>query len=102
MNERPAVDIACTLERGDASGRAREWREVGRHARERHVEEGRVTAIYPRSETLRGRLVRLIEAESECCPFLGFQIHEEGESIRVELTYPPGAEALVDQVIAAR
>ena len=93
------VDIACTLEGADFARRVAEWRELGRSVKERTVEPGRVTAIYPRGDGLEERLARLIEAESACCPFLRFDMREEDESIRLELTFPPEAEAMIDQVI---
>ncbi len=91
------IDIACTLDATVFGARVAEWREVARHATERSVQPGRVSATYPGE--LRDRLAVLIEAESRCCPFLAFEMKEDGASIRLDLTFPAGAEAMVAPVI---
>ena len=99
--ETAAADIACTLEATDFATRVEDWRDLARTATSRRTEPGRLTTIYPGGESVRVRLTRLIEAESACCPFLAFEMYEEGDSIRVEVTFPEEAEAMIGQVIGA-
>ncbi len=94
-----AAVVACSLESSSFETRAAEWREVGRHALRRSVETGRVTASYPRDDQLARRLSALIQAESQCCPFLVFEMRERDDRIEVEVTFPPEARGMIETVL---
>ncbi len=92
--------VACSLDGSTFESRAAEWRRLGPHALSRSVEAGRLTASYPRDDRLSDRLSALIEAESRCCPFLVFEMHERRDRIDLEVTFPPEAEAMIRSVLA--
>jgi hypothetical protein len=80
--------LACTLSGPELVGRIQEWASVASHAKSRHVEEGRVVSAYPSDPQLLERMQKLIAAESECCPFLHFDIQQKAEEMIVELRVP--------------
>lgn len=92
---------ACTLDSTKLVQRIADWREVSSRAIARTVEDERIIATYPPDPHLLQQLRNLIAAEAECCAFLNFTIHEQETQTVVELVFPPEAQSLVDQVIAA-
>ena len=44
---------------------------------------------------------RWVEAESECCAFLGFDLDPAGDELRLSVTGPPGSDPVLDGLLAA-
>jgi hypothetical protein len=43
----------------------------------------------------------LVRAESECCPFLSFEVDRGAGEVRLAVTGPPEATAVLDSILAA-
>lgn len=94
------ASVACSLEPGDLPARLRAWRVLREEALTGlRTERGHLTAIYGGGATTARRLEELTRAEGECCPFLEFGIHGRGETVTLDLRYPPEAEAVVALVV---
>ena len=80
---------ACSLTAPDLEQRLREWQSLRADAliSEDPTPERTVT-VFERSDEVLARLVALIEAEKGCCSFLHFDVAQEGDRIRVEVTAP--------------
>ena len=97
MKELP---IACTL---SASGLAerQEWlRRLGAES----LLDGRRTGdglALQFDATAEGRVREWIRAEQECCAFLSFGLSPANDKLRVSVTGPPGAEPVLDGLLAA-
>ena len=87
--------LLCALTRRKLKRRYAEWKDLDDALVSRHVSPGRITAFYARRPGLYDRLEELIRAEATCCPFLGFELGEEGDLIRLAVTVPEGAERLL-------
>ena len=85
----PTEPLACSLSPGELVDRRGEWEALRAHALRVQADEGVVRAVYARREEVLRRLESLIEAEGRCCPFLGFELREEPDSIALEVTFPP-------------
>ena len=86
----PAQPLACSLDGTELTTRLGAWRQVVVRATTRHVEDGRVVAVYPNDPQLRDRLRELIALEGECCSFLRFDVEERPDAIVMELELPDG------------
>ena len=96
-----AEPIACTLEPSDQNARIEEWRALRRNALIEETRDNTVsTTLWRRHVGVLERLGQLIEAERACCSFLAFELEEEDSVIRLETTFPPGADAVLDLVFA--
>lgn len=92
-----AEPIACTLEPSDQTARIEEWRQLRRDALIEEAREGGVsTTRWERRPGVAQRLEQLVEAERACCSFLDFDLQHHGSTIRLETTFPPGGEAVLD------
>jgi hypothetical protein len=102
MTDRTPLPVACTLSEPDlAKRRAGLFTDLARRRQEaRWLREG----IRLRSSSGQGTLALLgefIPLESQCCPFLRFQltVEPEGGPIWLELTGPPGTrDFLTDEI----
>lgn len=91
--------VACTLAPSDQRARVEAWRELRRDALIDETRDGTVsTTRWERRAGVVERLERLIEAERRCCSFLAFHLEQDESVIRLETTFPPGAEAVLDVV----
>ena len=89
--------VACSLGERDMADRLRHWQALGDDALIRkRIEDGVITATYEHSAEVLRRLQSLIEAEGRCCPFLRFELREEGDVLTLEVAFPPGAEPMMD------
>ena len=95
------LPIACTLDVGQLKDRLAEMNAVGRNARA--VEPGSPRAVlrFARKEAVRERLARIVEAESRCCAFMGFELRERADEIVLTISAPEGAEPVLDDLVAA-
>ena len=93
MTDRTPLPVACTLSEPDlARRRAGLFSDLARRRQEvRWLPEG-VTLRYNAEQGTLALLGEFIQLESQCCPFLRFQLTAEpgGGPIWLELTGPPG------------
>jgi len=79
---------ACTLGPDELRERVAQWRELAADELERRVEGAGLTVRYRASPDVARRLRWLVDAERRCCPFLSFELGEEGDAIRMVVTAP--------------
>ena len=93
----PDMPIVCTL--GPAALRARRegLSELVRRAEDREEMSNGYRLRFPATEGMLPDIARTVDAERQCCRFLGFSITVEadGGPIVLELTGPPGAREFV-------
>ena len=83
--------IACSLAPNDLQTRLREWSDLRKAALIAERTEGNVnTTIWVRRGDVATQLRRLVDAERQCCSFLGFDLQEIEDEIRLATTFPPG------------
>jgi Cd2+/Zn2+-exporting ATPase len=88
-----AVAVACALDRGAMESRLEEWSALRGRALVSQSRDGLVVvSAWRHGDGVRDELVRLIEAERECCPFLSFEITEESPAIVLRTTFPEGMQ----------
>lgn len=79
--------FACSLSVRELAGRASDWRKLRDEALiEETTVEQRIVAQYERREDVLLRLRALIDAEAICCPFLRFELVDDGDVLRLEVT----------------
>lgn len=96
------MPIVCTLRPGELNARATELlpgvvaAATARHA----IENGFRFEFPPDGETL-SSIVRMIDAERQCCQFLRFQLTVEaaGGPVVLDVTGPPGAQEFLVAMI---
>lgn len=94
------LPIACTLTGADLRERLRAISGLGRDALVASEAAGRrATLRFERSA--RERVSAFVAAESECCAFLGFDLHETSTSIELAITAPAGAEPVLEEIVSA-
>jgi hypothetical protein len=54
------------------------------------------------TETVQTELCRLIDAESKCCPFLYFEMRVADDEVQLDVSGPPDARSLIDQLFRLR
>ncbi len=86
MNELPI--LACSLSGPEQKDRASQWSQVIDRATSREVRDGAIVSRFPPDPNLLGELRRLIEAESECCAFMAFEVTETPSEVMVEVRVP--------------
>lgn len=85
----------CTLAPDDLTERITAWHSLTARALHRTASPGRVVATYANDADTAALLDRLVAAESECCPFLTFDVRAHGDTITVELRHPPEFAAML-------
>ena len=90
---------ACMLEGNELDERLAAWRELTNLATESKVHRDRVTSLYPSDPALIARLQELIAAEGKCCNFLEFTVTTDPAGTTVEMTWPPGADELIESFL---
>jgi hypothetical protein len=93
--------FACSLSPAEMLDRLVGWRALAGEALSRRSEPGRVVSVYPRRHDIAARLEELIEAETQCCPFLVFAVRETEQVIEAELRYPPEFQPIVAMIAPA-
>lgn len=102
MTDRPPLPVACSLsEPALAKRRAGLFTDLARRRQEvRWLAEGVILRYGSEQGTL-ALLGEFIQLESECCPFLRFQLTVEpaGGAVWLELTGPPGTREFLAREI---
>jgi hypothetical protein len=97
MRELP---IACTLTQAGTADRVEWLRRLGA----RSLLEGKRSAagLALRFDPgARDEVIEWVRAERECCAFLTFDLDESGDDFRLMVAGPPGAEPVLDGLLAA-
>jgi hypothetical protein len=92
--------IACSLSAGDYRARLSAIRELGRRALV-EVDETPDGAVlsFRESEKVRNDLSVIVEAEGECCSFLGLSIESNEERLSLTISAPSEAMPIVRDLI---
>ena len=91
--------IACSLNASDLGARVDEISAFGQVALLSAEVGG--TMRFRADETTRARLEAIIAAEASCCSFLDFELTDEGDTLRLAITAPAGAESVAHALTAA-
>lgn len=90
--------IACTLGSGDFQRRLAWIAELNRDALLSRKRDGLRLELTYALDAL-DRLREMIAREEECCAFLTFKLHPEGDAIRLVIAAPGGARDALDTVL---
>jgi hypothetical protein len=91
--------IACSLSADELPVRLAELRSIGKDALLSVSPQG--TLRFRADAATRARLEAMIAAESQCCPFLRFELAEDGGALVLSVTAPEGAEPLARDLVNA-
>ncbi|HEV8470482.1 MAG TPA: arsenite methyltransferase [Candidatus Limnocylindria bacterium] len=84
--------LCCSLSATELEMRRAEWKEVDKAALlSREDRGGRVTSTYQASAEMRTELKRLVAAERVCCATARWELHDDGERLRVTVASESGA-----------
>ncbi len=91
-----SLPMACTLGAADMRARQAELRALGEDGLVSNVVNGRSAVLRFRPDPdIRRRVEAVVAAESECCPFLDFELEHGDDATVLTVTAPDGAaEAL--------
>lgn len=92
-------ELSCALSPSEMLDRVVKWKALAAEALSRTSGPGSISSRYPRRDDIATRLEELIEAESDCCPFLEFTVKYEDDVIEAELRYPPEFEPMVATIL---
>ena len=95
----PDAPIACSLSADELPVRLAEMRALGKEALLGVSSEGALR--FRADANTRARLDDIIAAESQCCPFLRFELAEAGGELVLCVTAPEGAEPLARDLVDA-
>ena len=93
--DRPAPAVACSLDGTAQESRRAEWATVLASAETRTATRDGRRARFARRPGLTATLAALVDAEQECCPFLGFALVVDPGGLELTVTVPPGAEPVL-------
>lgn len=92
--------VACTLPVDDAPGRLADWQAVLADVVDRTpTDDGLRLTLGPGTDL--AEVGRLLVAEHGCCSFLGFALTVDGRGVALEVTAPPDARELADELFGA-
>lgn len=96
-----AQPIACSLTSPALRARQAETAEIARQAlrSRRAIDGGELLVFSPGAET-EAALRTVIEAETECCPFLTLNLRRPGGQLELEITGPDGAGPIIAGLFA--
>ena len=96
------LTVVCTLQPGELNARATRLLPgvVGAATARYAIENGFRFEFQPNGEVL-AAIIRMIDAERQCCPFLRFQLTVEAGCgpVVLDLTGPPGSQEFLAAVI---
>jgi hypothetical protein len=98
MNRPTRLPIACSLGADELADRLTQIRALGRDALLGVSPEGGLR--FRAGDGVRERLEAIIAAESRCCPFLGFELADQGDELVLSVTAPEGAEPIAQELVA--
>ena len=94
--------IACTLSAADYPARLAGLATIRGEdvPRIRQISDG-VEMTFTNSPTMRANLETFIAAESACCPFMSFDLAQNGSDVVLTITAPPDGLAIVGELASA-
>lgn len=95
--ERFKPPVACTLGASELPQRLAEWREILGHVTGRAQIDGGLRLSLS-AETPVERLAALAVAEQACCGFFRFALTVDGRGVGFEVTGPPDAASVIDEL----
>lgn len=95
----PAAEpaIACTLSAGSMKDRFEDWHALLEHVVRREPIKGGVRLVFAASVST-NELVRLVDAEQDCCQFLEFAITIDTRGVSLEVRAPDEAFPIVSSM----
>jgi hypothetical protein len=94
--------IACSLTAGEMPVRLREIAAIGEAALlDSHVLGRHATLRFAAHDGIRSRLDAIIAAESSCCGFLTFDLHDYGDQLAIRIDAPQDAQLVLEELVAA-
>ncbi|MGI8478317.1 MAG: hypothetical protein ACR2M2_00400 [Gaiellaceae bacterium] len=92
--EETSVAASCSLGATAFKSRFEDWQTLRRDALLDETEAGRVLiTMWARHAGVGERLRALVEAERQCCSFLGFELEEQAHAYVLRTTFPEGMTA---------
>jgi len=94
--------IACSLGARELRRRLDEITALGRDSlTAAQTRDGSHVLHFRSDEETRRRLAAVVSAESECCPFLDFDLREHDGELVLTLVAPAAGRAVADELVAA-
>jgi hypothetical protein len=88
--------LACTLGAADMKARQTELRALGEDGLVSTVADGHSAVLRFRPDpAIRRRVEAAVAAESECCPFLGFELEHTDDATVLTVTGPDGGAEML-------
>ncbi len=101
MNDE-SVPVACTLGADDLRRRLEEIAALGHESLTGRAADGEAWVLrFRRAPATRRRLESIIAAESECCPFLEFDLGEERGELELRISAPSEGTAVAAELARA-
>jgi hypothetical protein len=100
MAEPVSLPIACTLSGASLEERGVWLRRLGDAALIEGARGGDRLDLRFRPEA-EADVRELVRAETDCCPFLSFELHRDAAEVRLTVTGPPEAGPVLDAMLAA-
>jgi MerR family transcriptional regulator, copper efflux regulator len=93
------VERACSLDEARYAERVASWRELCGDADPDYLPDGGVKVRFPAERS--GRVLELVAAEHQCCPFVTFYLTLTSGYIELEAYFPQGTEPLLTELFGA-
>ena len=100
MAEPVPLPIACTLTAASLAERAEWLRRLGAVALIEGARDGDRLVLRFRPVAV-DDVRELVRAETECCPFLSFEVEAQQDEVRLGITGPADAGPVLDGMLAA-
>lgn len=91
--------FACTLTPEDADRRREQHRTLTAQLRACHHDPRRAVLTF--SSGAHDEVRAFVREESSCCSFFGFDVQTGDDAVRLHVTAPEGAEAMLDALVAS-
>lgn len=93
------MERACSLDAARYAERVATWRELCGGAEPDYLPGGGVKARFPAERA--GRVLELVAAEHQCCPFVTFHLTLTSGYVELEAHFPHGTEPLLTELFGA-
>jgi MerR family transcriptional regulator, copper efflux regulator len=96
-----SLPLACSLSGSELRERG-DWLErLGRHVVRREPRPGGVIVRFRRDAGVEEELRELAAAEARCCPFLTLSLRAHGDLVELDVSGPPEAQSIVEEMFGA-
>jgi hypothetical protein len=94
--------IACSLDAADRSSKLAEMKALGESGLESvEASDSRAILAFRDAPGIADRLAAVVEAESDCCPFLTMSVLSQDDRLVLSIDAPDGAAAVLAELVAA-